>query len=231
MATMAAGAVLRIAGAITGGIAADQRRGRWEDFMANLKEPNVAAEEHNYFDDLKQFYDPAAALSKRARQDEMTQDLALREQALPGIAKATQGGMESISALMRGELPQGVMDSFTRAGGASTVGAGMGGSGYGFLNTGLFGARGALGAIQTGMGLLPTLLHTMPNISAPTTMQLLGQLLSPEQRVNLQMQLRQQKIGMEGTLEEMPTALDAWSSHLNESGAMLMGGGMGGGRW
>lgn len=222
---MAAGALFRVAGAITGGIAADERRGRYEDFMRNLREPDPSAEAAKWFGDLNTYYPQANKLSQMARADEMTQNLTLREQALPGIGRATQDALGSISPLLRGELPQGVLDAFTRAGGASTLGLGFGGSGFGALNTGLFGARGALGAIQTGVGLLPTLLQSMPNVSAPTTMGLLQHLLTPEQRVNLQMQLRQQKIGMEGQLESLPTALDAWSSHLNESGAMLMGGG------
>lgn len=228
---MAVGPVLRIAGAVTGGIAADQRRKRFENFMSGLAEPNPTTEAGNYFSDLNQFYGKANQLSQRARQDELTQDLALREQAMPGSTQALKDAMASVSPLLRGELPAGVMANFMRAGGASTVGGGWGGSGFGALNTGLFGARGSLGAIQTGMGLLPTLLSSMPHINAPTTMGLLSQLLTPEQRVNLQMQIRQQKIGMENSLESLPTALDAWSSHLNESGAMMMGGGgMGGGQ-
>lgn len=231
---MAAGAVMRIAGGITGGIAADQRRKRYEDFIQGLKEPDPTQEAANWFGDLNQFYGKANQLSQRAREDELTQNLALRERALPGISSATSTMMGNIQSLMRGELPQGVLDNYIRAGGASTVGAGFGGSGFGALNTGLFGARGSLGAMQAGMGLLPTLLSTMPNVSAPTTMGLLGQLLTPEQRVNLQMNIRNQKIGMENQLESLPTALDSWSQHLNESGAMLMGGGgasmgMGGG--
>lgn len=229
---MAAGAIFRIAGGITGGIAADQRRKRWEDFMNNLREPDPTVESRNWFKDLNRFYPQANKLSEMARTDEMKQNLALREMALPGYGEAVRGAMGSVMPMVRGELPAGVQRAFTRAGGASTVGMGMGGSGFGALNTGLFGARGSLGAIQTGMGLLPTILSTVPSVSAPTTMGLLGQLLTPMQRVNLQMQLRQQKIGMQGTLESMPTALDSWSAHLNESGAMLMGGGgasMGGG--
>lgn len=222
---MAAGALFRIAGGITGGIAADQRRSRFEDFMRSLEKPNVGQEEANWFGDMNRFYGQANALSQRAREDELTQDLALRERALPGSTKALQDSMNSIAPLLRGELPQSVMDNFARAGGASTVGLGFGGSQFGALNTGLFGARGSLGAIQTGMGLLPSLLSSMPHISAPTTMGLLGQLMTPQQRVDLLMQERQQMIGMENTLESMPTALDSWSSHLNESGAMLMGGG------
>lgn len=229
---MAAGAVMRIAGGITGGIAADQRRKRYEDFMAGLREPNPTQEAGNWFSDLNQFYNQANTLSQRARSDELTQDLALRERAIPGSTAAINAGMANVSDLLAGRVPQSVMNNFIRAGGASTVGGGWGGSGFGALNTGLFGARGSLGAIQTGMGLLPTMLSTMPNLQAPTTMGLLGQLLTPEQRVNMQMQIRQQKIGMENQLESLPTALDAWSQHLNESGAMLMGAGtmgMGGG--
>jgi hypothetical protein len=222
---MAAGAVMRIAGGITGGIAADKKRDRWQEFMDSLAEPNVRQEGLNWFGDLEELYPRASSLSQRAREDEMTQNLALRERALPGIGQASADAMQGIGALLRGELPPEVLRNFTRAGGASTVGLGMGGSGFGALNTGLFGARGSIGAMQTGMGLLPTLLGTMPTVSAPTTMGLLGQLMTPEQRVNLQMQLRAQKIGMQGTLESMPTALESWSAHLNESGAMLLGGG------
>lgn len=226
---MAAGAVMRIAGGITGGIAANQRRKRWEEFMQGLHEPDPTAETGRWFGDLNFFYPQANKLSTRARTDEMAQNLALREQALPGFGQASRDAMASISPLLRGELPQGVMDAFTRAGGASSVGLGFGGTGFGALNTGLFGARGALGGIQTGMGLLGSLMSTVPQVTSPTAMGLLSNVMTPSQRVNLQMQLRAQQIGMQNTLEEMPTALDSWSSHLNESGAMLLGGGMSGG--
>lgn len=223
----AAGAVFRIAGGITGGIAADERRSRYEQFMENLWRPDFNKMTGDYFGDLEQYFPRADKLSQKLRSNEMTQNLALREQALPGFGQATRDAMGSIAPLLRGELPQGVMDSFTRAGGASTVGLGFGGSGFGALNTGLFGARGSLGAIQTGMGLLPTLLSTMPNVSAPSTMGLLSNILNPAQRSAINLQVRAQDIGMENTLESMPTALDSWSAHLNESGAMLMGGGAG----
>jgi hypothetical protein len=225
---MAAGAVFRIAGGITGGIAADQRRKRYEEMMASLPKPDPRKESQGWFDDMDHFYRPANRLSERARNDELTQNLALRERALPGFGAMVGDASRSIAPLLRGELPAGVMSAFQRAGGAGTNALGFGGSQFGALNTGLFGARGALGAISTGMGLLPSLLSTMPNVSAPTTMGLLSNLMTPQQRINLQMQLRQQQIGMTNTLESMPTALDSWSAHLNESGAMLMGGGMGG---
>lgn len=222
---MAAGAVFRIAGGITGGIAADKRRARYEEMMRSLPNADPRTEEGNWFDSMELYYPRANKLSQRARSDEMRQNLALREQALPGIGQATTDAMSSISPLLRGELPSSVASAYQRAGGASTLGRGFGGSQFGALNTGLFGARGALGAIETGMGLLPRLLSTLPNVSAPTTMGLLGQLMTPQQRINHIMNLRNQQIGMTNTLESMPTALDSWSSHLNESGAMLMGGG------
>lgn len=222
---MAAGAVMRIAGGITGGIAANKRRKEYEEMMSNLPEADPNKANKDWFTSLGEFYPEANKLSEMARSDELAQNLALREKALPGITGMIGDASSSIAPLLRGKLPAGVLNAFTRAGGASTVGLGMGGSGFGALNTGLFGARGAMGAISTGMGLLPSLMSTMPNVSAPTTMGLLSNLMTPQQLIDLQMKLRQQQIGINDTLNAMPTALDSWSQHLNESGAMLMGGG------
>lgn len=230
---MAGGALLHIGGTALGGESAEAHKAEYKKLMDALEKPDVKKEEQGWFNDLEAFFPRADKLSQQLRENELEQNLRLREKALPGSTQALKDAMASVSPLLRGELPDSVMSNFVRAGGASTVGLGFGGSSFGALNTGLFGARGSLGAVQTGMGLLPSLLSSMPSISAPTTMGLLGQLMTPQQRVNLQMQLRQQQIGINSTYAAMPTREDVWAQSMKEAGSMMMGmggmGGMGGG--
>jgi hypothetical protein len=145
----------------------------------------------------------------------------------------TKTAMDSITPLLAGELPPSVLAAFKSAGGASTVGLGMGGSGFGFLNTGLFGARGSLGAMQTGFGLLPALMSTLPNINSPSSAAFLQSIMTPAQRVQTQLQIRQQNLGIESQLAGMPTSKEVWGQSLQEAGGALAGGamtaGMGGG--
>ncbi len=225
----ALGGILELTGGAIGGFSADDHRDEFWRLMNEVPKPDIGTEEGNWFADLERYFPRASRMSSRARQQEMTQNLALREQALPGFGAATGDAMRSIAPLLRGELPQGVMDAFTRAGGASTVGLGMGGSGFGALNTGLFGARGSLGAIQTGMGLLPALMGTLPQVSAPTTFGLLGQLMTPQQRIQHQMNLRSQQLGINSTYAGMPTMMDVWSQTLTNIGGQLAGADSGGG--
>lgn len=223
---MAAGPALQAIGGVVGAFSANKNRKAYQEMMDNLPQADPAKANKDWFASLEEFYPGANRLSETARSDELAQNLALREKALPGITGMIGDASNSIAPLLRGELPAGVLNAFTRAGGASTVGLGMGGSGFGALNTGLFGARGAMGAISTGMGLLPSLMSTMPNVSAPTTMGLLSNLMSPQQLINLQVQLRQQQIGINNGLANMPTGMDVAAQTISSMGSQLSGGGM-----
>lgn len=225
---MIAGSALQGIGTIIGGESAEDHKRQLEQLLGTIKDNNYGQLGKDYFNDLQANYGAASQLSGRARQDELTQNLALREQAMPGSTQALRDAMASISPLLRGELPPSVMAAFQRAGGASTVGAGFGGSGAGFLNTGLFGARGSLGAIQTGMGLLPTLLQSMPNVSAPTTMQLLGRITDPTARAQMNMEIQRERTGLGQDIANAPTRMDVWSQALYQAGSQMMGGGGGG---
>lgn len=188
--------------------------------------PNIDQNQKAFFGDLEQYQDQAAGLSREIGQQQTTDALALREQMFPGMSQSVRDAMSSIAPLLRGELPKGVQDAFTRAGGASSVGLGMGGSGFGALNNGLFGARGALGAMQTGFGLLPALMSTAPQLNNPTTMSFLSNLMTPAQRTQSDLQVRGQNIGVAQTVAGMPTSSDVWGSFMQQSGGALMGGGL-----
>lgn len=226
---MVAGALLDIGGNALFAESASKHRKEFKGMMDDLHTPNVGQLEADYFRDLDKYTPEAIRLTQQMRDAELAGSLKLREQALPGITQATSNAMASIMPLLRGELPSSVARAYQNAGGASTVGSGFGGSGFGFLNTGLFGAKGALGAIQTGMGLLPSLLSTMPQISSPNPMNLLGEgVMNTQARTNLEMMLRQQQIGMNTTLSQMPNRMDVWAAGMKQAGQSLMGGGQGG---
>lgn len=228
MANMIAGSLLDIGGNALLGESAEDHKSQLEALLRTIKDNNYGQLGKEYFNDLQANYGAASQLSRQARSDELTQNLALREQALPGSTQALRDAMSSVSPLLRGELPQGVMEAFQRAGGASTVGSGFGGSNFGFLNTGLFGARGSLGAIQTGMGLLPALLSSMPNVSAPTTMQLLGNITNPTARAQMNMEIQRERTGLGETIAGAPTRLDVWGQGMKQAAASVMGGSFGG---
>jgi hypothetical protein len=153
----------------------------------------------------------------------------LREKALPGITKTTQGALDAIAPLLKGELPPAVLEAYARAGGASTVGSGFGGSQFGFLNTGLFGARGALGAMQQGFGLLPALMSTLPNVNSPSTAAFLESIMTPAQRVQTQLQVRGQNIQSKIALTGLPSSGEVWGSGMQQVGGAMLGGAVSGG--
>jgi hypothetical protein len=219
-AAMAGGGIMSSQGA---GKRAKELRAYMDKYM-----PTMSANQRDYFNDLYSYSDDASKISSTLNQSKMTDALRLREQALPGMQAATGDAMRSISPLLRGELPAGVMDAFSRAGGASTVGLGFGGSGFGALNTGLFGARGALGAIQTGMGRLPSLLSTMPQISLTSPDSILNQLLTPMQRTQTQLTTRGQNLALAGQAGQIPTMGETMGGTIGQMGGLLMGGAMGG---
>lgn len=226
---MAAGALLDIGGTALLGHEADARRSEYEAAMDKWL-PTPDQYESTYFKDLQTYEPQATKLAASLNQEAMNEAMARREQALPGFNESITQSAPQIYSLMAGQVPQSVMSAFQRAGGAGTVGMGFGGSQFGALNTGLYGARGALGAMQTGYGLMQSLLSTMPQINSVSGLQLLNQgVLNPQQRSQLQLQVRQQNIGMENFLMGMPTQNQVWGTSMKQAGSMLMGGGFGGG--
>ncbi len=220
-------------GLILGGAAASmggagRRRNELQSYMDKFQ-PNIAQYQSDYFSDLDKYSGDASRLSSQFNTAKMQDALRLREMALPGIGQMTGDAQRSISPLLRGELPPGVMDAFTRAGGASTVGMGMGGSGFGALNTGMFGARGALGGMQTGMGLLGQLLGTMPQISMSTPDSLLQSIKTPAQRAQTQLQVRGQNLGIASQVGGMERGSEIMGGAMGQIGGLLLGGAMGGG--
>lgn len=192
--------------------------------------PKTAGEYgRDYFSEMLGSMPQAERLADETGQADFDRAMRFREQALPGLGKATGGAMEALAPFLKGELPPSMIRAFQNAGGASTVGGGMGGSGFGFLNTGMFGARGALGAMQTGFGLLPALISTLPNVNSPGTAQFLQSIMTPAQRMQAQLQLRGQNIGLRGTAAGMPTSGEQWGSGMQQVGGLALGGAMGGG--
>lgn len=225
-----AAAILIGGGTAIGASSASKKRGQL------LKEqdqgiPDVNEYTRQYFSDLNKYEPMASDLSNRISQNELKNALALREQALPGVGAASAESLKSITSLLKGELPPSVMSAFMRAGGASSVGSGFGGTGFGFLNTGLFGARGSLGAIQLGQGLLPSLLSTMPSVNTPSALPFLSQIMSPAARTQTQLQVRGQNIDIAKAVAGMQTGSDVAGQGLISIGSIIggMAGGGGGG--
>lgn len=219
------GAVMGIGGAALSAGEANKKRGELRSAMERDL-PNIDAYTNKYFNDLLGYSDEAAKLADTTAEADMSRALRLREQALPGVGAATRGALDSIAPLLRGELPPEVMRAFQNAGGTSTQGLGFGGSGFGFLNTGLFGARGALGAMQTGFGLLPALMSTLPNVNSPSTAAFLESIMTPAQRTQTQLQIRGQNLSVASQLAGMPTSKEVWGNSLQQAGGALAGAGM-----
>ena len=235
----AAGAAIGIGMGIAGtamsaGEAGKKRRA--VEAMYNQWLPNIGGDIAAYYSDLQQYLPASTKLARGVAEADQATMMSLREKALPGFTKAQQESLPGIAALARGELPESVMSAYQRAGGASAVGSGMGGSGVGFLTQGLFGARGALGAIQLGSGLLSALLGSAAVPNAPSAGSFLSGVTTPAQRTNTQMQVRQQNIGIGSMLAGMKTGNEVWGGWLQETGGAMTGagvtgmmGGMGGG--
>jgi hypothetical protein len=208
--------------------AADEKRDIYKDYMSQWM-PDIPGYQESFFKDLAKYQGQASDVAGELGKREWDTALARREEAIPGITKGVKGAADALFPLLRGELPKSVMDAFSMAGGASSVGSGFGGSGFGFTNQGLFGSRGSLAGMQLGYGLLPALLSTMPNVQLPTGMDLLrAGVMNPAQRTQAQLQLRQQQIGMATHLVGMDTADEVWGRGMKAAGGMLMGGGMSG---
>jgi hypothetical protein len=196
--------------------------------------PDIGKYQQDYFGDLEQYLPKAEKLSRDVSESDLSTALALRERATPGITEGLRRSGDSLFALMRGELPDSVLDAYSRAGGAASIGSGLRGD-VNFLNQGLFGARGALGGMQLGYNLLPAFLGAQPNVNVTSPMSFLSQLVNPTQRTNTQLSVRGQNLGIASKVAGMPTGGDAWASFLSSTGGALTGagmmgmGGMGGG--
>lgn len=193
--------------------------------------PNIDKYTDDYFADLVDYTDEADKLADTVASQDTDRALAMQEKAMPGVTEGRQKAFDALMPLLRGELPPAVMDAFMRSGAASSVGSGFGGSGFGFVNQGLFGARGALGAMQTGYGLLPALMSTLPQVNSPSTASFLNAIMSPAQRTQTQMQIRGQNMQNAMALSGMQTGSEVWGSSMQQVGGALLGGavGMGGG--
>lgn len=193
--------------------------------------PNMDKYTEDYFNDLVGYTDEADRLADTVASQDTDRAMSIQEQAMPGITEGRKRAFDSLMPLLRGELPPSVMDAFMRSGAASSVGSGFGGSGFGFVNQGLFGARGALGAMQTGYGLLPALMSTLPQVNSPSTASFLNAIMSPAQRTQTQMQIRQQNMNNAAQVAGMQTGGEVWGSSMQQVGGALLGGavGMGGG--
>lgn len=221
------------AGIIMGGVGtgmqanADNQKRRDVKSLAGDWQPDYQAYTDDYFNNLSKYAPQAEKLSSDIGNSEMTDALALRERALPGIGQATQSAAQALFPLLSGELPPSILRAFNSSGAASSVGGGFGGSGFGFLNQGLFGARGALGAMQTGYSLLGSLLSTMPRVNAPSASSFLSGIMTPGQRASDQLAFRGQQIGIGETAAKMPSGSDDWAKYLSSTGGTLTSLGMG----
>ncbi len=228
IALAAAGVLMGGAGA---GMQANSNRQKQRDvkeLMGNWQ-PDYQGYTEDYFNNLSKYAPHAEKLSSDIGNAEMDTALAQREKALPGIGAATQSAAQALFPLLSGELPPSILRAFNSSGAASSLGLGFGGSGFGALNTGLFGARGALGAMQTGYSLLGSLLSTMPRVNAPSTASFLNNIMTPQQRTGDQLAFRQQQIGIGSTAAQLPSANDAWAKYLSSTGGALLGAGLEGG--
>lgn len=183
----------------------------------------------DYFSEMIGFNRSATKLADEITDADFDRVMRMREKALPGIGKATASHMDAIAPLLKGELPPEVLAAFKRAGGASTVGGGFGGSPFGFLNTGLFGARGSLGAMQQGSTLLTSLIGTLPNVNPTSSLAFLQAIMTPAQRTTAALQFRQQQLGMRQAWAGMQGSGGVYGDSLQQVGGILLGGAMGGG--
>jgi len=223
------------AGLVTGGVGtflSAREAGKKRDELRSYLEkylPDINADTQGYFADLEKYLPQAEKISREGAQSDMATLLGLQEQAIPGFGKAREEAGAALFPLLKGELPKSVTDAFRRSGGASTVGAGWGGSDVGFLNQALFGAKGQLGAMELGYGLLPSLLGTIPQVNAPSTASYLANIMTPAQRTQTQLNVRQQNLGIAQGLAGMPTGNEVWGNWMSSTGGTLLGAGLKGG--
>lgn len=189
----------------------------------------------DYYGDLSKYAGQSASMARNMNQDIYDQVIGRREQYLPGTQASLQDASKALFPLLQGKLPPEVLANFQRSGNANSVGLGFGGSGFGDLNTALFGARGQLAGMQLGYSLLPSLLGAVPNAPMMTPDSFLNNIMTPTQRTQTQLNIRGQNIGIQTAAAGMPTGNEIWGKYLSGTGGMLTGaalggmGGMGGG--
>lgn len=193
--------------------------------QSDLPDTNLYTE--NYFGDLSQYEGQSRGMAMRANEDLTQLALSRQERALPGVRNAVKTGFESLLPLLRGELPPAVLENFRRSGNASSVGLGMGGSGFGNLNTALFGARGSLDAMKLGYSLLPTLLGAAPQFGTTSPAAFLEGIMTPAQQASTQLGVRGQNVSLAQTASGMKTGSEVWGGMLSGLGGMLLGSSMG----
>lgn len=232
MGALALGAVAAVAGIGLGAAGTSMAASSADKKRSELRKtlgmwlPDIDRYTDDYFDQLTNFSDEASALADTVGMSDLDRAMKMREKAMPGFTSATTDALTAIAPLLKGELPPAVMEAYMRSGAASSVGSGFGGSGFSAVNQGLFGARGSLGAMQTGLGLLPALMATLPNVNTPSTAAFLNSIMTPAQRVETQLNIRQQNIGISQALAGMQTSKDVWGGFLQQTGGQLFGGGM-----
>jgi hypothetical protein len=77
--------------------------------------------------------------------------------------------------------------------------------------------------MQTGFGLLPTLLGAMPSTQSGSPMNFLQNIMTPAQQTTTQLGLRGQNIGIAEHLAGMPSGNDMWGQFLTSTGGEIMG--------
>lgn len=207
---------------------ASKKRKQLESYQqADL--PNIPLYTQNYFGDLSRYEDQSRGMAMRANEDLTNLSLSRRERSTPGISNLIAEQVPQVANLMKGELPESVLNAFRTSGAANSVGLGFSGSGYGDLNQALFGARGSLGAMELGYSLLPTLLGAAPQFGTTSPTSFLEGIITPAQQAQTQLGVRGQNVGIASQVAGMQTSSDVWGGMMSGLGGMLLGGMMGGG--
>lgn len=188
--------------------------------------PNQPATQANYFSDLSQYLPMASRLAQQVGVSSADNALGIREHELPGYTQGLRSQFNAYNDLAQGKWTPEMLANAQRTGGAGTVGLGMGGSGFGGLNTALFGARSTLGTMEAGQSLLGTLLGSMPQFQTPTPTSFLSSLVTPEQSITNQLQVRNQNVGLEGIAAGVPYGGNVMGNTLGALGGMATGAGL-----
>lgn len=198
--------------------------------------PDIEGDQARYFSDLEKYQPQSAQLARQIGEDDMSNALALRETAMPGIGGYLKNALSAAGPMAGGEFPQWLQDVWKSSAGANAFGTGFGGSPFGAGLTGWGSVDRAMGAQRQGVGLLGALMGMQPNVSGPSSGSFLSQLETPGMRTGIQMQKRGQNLGIASQLAQMDTSSDVWGNFLQQTGGMMagagmgaMGGGMGGG--
>lgn len=204
---------------------AEQRRNELKNATYKYL-PNIGGAEGQYFTDASQYQPQAEKLARETALSDQSILQQMQENAIPGFGKMRSDAANALFPLLSGNLPPSVYNSFLKSGAAEAGNLGLSGSGMSFLQQGLFGAQGQLGAMRLGYGLLPRLMATMPMPRTPGTAGFMNQLLTPSQRVQTEMNLRAQNLGLMRERATMPTSGEMWGKFLSQTGGMLTGAGI-----